>query len=330
MTSELSPTTFAILAALVEDRLGVHYRPEDKPIFESKLGERLVARGFGSALDYYYALRYDDPEGTEWARLSEALLVGETYFFREMYALDAAMTAIIEPALAAHPGRRARILSAGCSTGEEPLSLAMMADARGIGGRVEIVGADANRDALTRAARGVFRERSMRALPSGYARYFSPAAEPAGAHRIDEAILGRVDFRQVNLLDRARIASLGAFDLVLCRNVLIYFRDDNVVDVARSLARALAKDGRLLVGASESLLCYGTELRCEEREGPSSISLGRARAQDHRPRVLIYRRRLGLRAQSAAGGARGGSSRRGRRVCARRCGRAGAHRRAPP
>lgn len=274
---ELSATTYSIFCALVEDRIGVHHRAEDKAIFASKLGERLAATGFTTPLDYYYSLRYDDPDRTEWSRFAEALLVGETYFFRELYALEAAMEVVVAPA-AARTGRGAepvRVLSAGCSTGEEPLSVAMLVGARGLADAVEIVAVDVNARAIERARAGVFRERSMRAMPAAHVASFAPLASgPTGAVRIDPTLVDAVTWRCGNLLDGVFMTSLGAFDLVLCRNVLIYFRDDVVAEVARSLARALRPatesgrpSGRLLVGASESLMRYGTELRCEERRG---------------------------------------------------------------
>lgn len=274
---ELSPTTFSILSALVEDRIGLHYRPEDRAIFASKLSERLAASGFSTPLDYYYFLRYDDPDRMEWSRLAESLLVGESYFFREAYALEAAMDVVIAPAAARvdRTRSRVRVLSAGCSTGEEPLSVAMMVRARGLADAVEIVAVDVNARSIERARAGIFRERSMRALPTAHAASFTAIASgPSGSMRIDPSLVDAVAWRSGNLIDAPFVDGLGKFDLVLCRNVLIYFRDEIVAEVARSLARLLrAPDpsgspaGRLLVGASESLLRYGTELRCEERRG---------------------------------------------------------------
>lgn len=276
----LSATTYAIFAALVEDRIGLHYRPEERQLFASKLAQRREASGFATPLDYYYFLRYDDPGGAEWARLAEALLVGETYFFREAQALEAAIDVAIVPATKA--GARARVLSAGCATGEEPLSLAMLLRARGLAGAVEIVAVDVNPTSIERARAGVYRERSLRALPETYASAFKPlergsacpypgaaglAPTQSSAVQIDPTIVAAVDWRVANLLERAKISALGPFDLVLCRNVLIYFRDENVVEIAKTLAGTLRPSGRLLVGASESLLRYGTGLRCEERCG---------------------------------------------------------------
>ena len=85
--------------------------------------------------------------------------------------------------------------------------------------------------------------------------------------RVARPIADAVMYRQMNLLDKDAVATLGTFDLILCRNVLIYFRDDTVHRVVSSLCRALAPHGRITVGASESLLRFGTLLHCEERGG---------------------------------------------------------------
>lgn len=262
-----STTTLAILSALVEERLGLHYREQDRAIFEGKIGDRLSASGFASPLDYYYYLRYDDPSGDEWRRLADALLVGETYFFRELDALESAFESVLGPAVAAHRDRRVRVLSAACATGEEPLSIAMMARARGLADALDIVAVDVNETALRRARAGTYRERSLRSLPAAHAHWLTPRPDAPGSFDADPTLVARVDYRHVNLLDRPAVAALGLFDLVLARNVLIYFRDETVVDVVKSLTAVMGPRARLLVGASESLLRFGLDLVCEERKG---------------------------------------------------------------
>ena len=128
MTASLSPQLFAIFSALVEDELGIHYAPEDAPTFADKLAERAAEAGFESILDYYYFLRYDPGAALELHALADALVVGETYFFRELEPARAAVEQVLVPAVERRG--RARVWSAACATGEEPLSIAMLRSRR--------------------------------------------------------------------------------------------------------------------------------------------------------------------------------------------------------
>jgi chemotaxis protein methyltransferase CheR len=275
MSKPLSPQLFAILSALVEERLGIHYGPEDLELFSDKVGTRALEAGFESALDYYYYLRYDVAARTELDALADALVVGETYFFRELDALRSGVAHALLPAVSKHG--RARVWSAACATGEEAVSLALLLEEAGIRDRTEIVATDVSTRALARAREGIYNSRSLRALPpnappSGFTSLLGVLVERTIVREGTRAHVGRavtdgIDYRQINLLDDAAVTALGTFDLVLCRNVLIYFADNTVKRVVSSLARALRDDARLVIGASESLLRFGTMLRCEERGG---------------------------------------------------------------
>ena len=276
MTPTLSPQLFAIFSALVEDAFGLHYTAEDAPIFADKLAARASEAGFESLLDYYYFLRYDAAAANELQALADALVVGETYFFRELEPARAAVEQVLVPSV--RERGRARLWSAACATGEEPLSLAMLLEEAGIGDRTEIIATDVSQRALTRAREGSYRSRSTRVLPPAAPPPpgWTPALEAIAARaltpvgtgvRAARSVVSSIDYRAVNLLDPSAIAALGKFDLVLCRNVLIYFSDQTVTQVLASLGGALGDHGRLLIGASESLLRFGTALRCEERGG---------------------------------------------------------------
>ncbi len=266
----LSPQVFALLKAVVEERCGLHYRDEDLALFAEKTETRALELGFESLLDYYYYLRYDAEGSEELDRLVEALVVQETYFFREREPLQVALEQVVVPAI--ERTGRARVWSAACSTGEEPLTIAMLLDEMRLLPRVEILATDISERALTRARAGRYRPRSLRGEGMDVAsRHIERQGEEL---RVDPYLIRAVDFRRVNLADAQQVAPLGVFDLVVCRNVLIYFSDQLVVRLVGDLTRALAPDGRLLVGVSESLLRFSTELHCEEQRG-----------------VFLYRRR---------------------------------------
>lgn len=260
----LTPQLHAIVGAFLRDRLGLHYGVDERELLEDKLTSRAQEAGFESLLDYYYHLRYDDPDGVELAALADALVVNESYFFRERDQLEVIADEVVAPAVAA--GRRPRIWSAACAAGEEPLSLAMVLAGRGLLAATELVASDLSARALARAREGRWSARALRGVPDGglAARYL---AADDRAVRLVAPLADAIAWRRINLLDDAAIAGLGRFDAILCRNVLIYFDDDTVVRVVARLAERLVPGGLLFVGVSESLLRFGTSLDCEERGG---------------------------------------------------------------
>jgi chemotaxis protein methyltransferase CheR len=260
----LSPSLFAILSGLVEERTGIHYENQDNSIFSSKLVARALEAGFESPLDYYYYLRYDDLDRREFDALTDSLVVNETYFFREVGPLRVLCDDVLCPAIAR--GERPRIWCAASSTGEEPLTMAMLLADNGVLENVEIVASDISPRALARAKEGVYGQRSLRAMSDEAARtrWFD---ESMGKAMVRREIRDAITWHRINLMDAAAIRALGAFDVIICRNVLIYFSDTSVAHVAETLATALREGGRLLVGASESLLRFGSLLTCEERGG---------------------------------------------------------------
>lgn len=261
---KLTPQLAAIFANLVEEASGLHYGPQNRELFADKIAAQADEAGYDTLLDYYYRLRYDDPSGVETRALIRALLVHETYFFRELAPLrqlvDGHLTEVIRAS------GQARVWSAACSTGEEPMTLAMLLDERGLLDHVQIIATDLSEDVIRSARTG---RHARRALRDGHpaalaARYLT--GDPHGitvAPRIREAIA----FRTMNLLDDASFAELGSFDLILCRNVLIYFRDSVITRVIDRMAERLAPGGVIAVGVSESLLRFGSSLISEERGG---------------------------------------------------------------
>jgi chemotaxis protein methyltransferase CheR len=260
----LSAQVFAILGALIEEKTGLHYRPDDRALLADKLAPRLAEAGFETFLDYYYFLRYDAAGAGEIDSLVDALVVGETYLFRENDQLVAMIEEVIAPRVAA--GQRPRIWSAACATGEEPYSIAMLLASRGLLARTELVASDISPRALARARSGRLGRRALRHdPPRDVSGYFTRLE--TGELEMNPVIHRAVDFHRVSLIDADAIARLGAFDVILCRNVLIYFDDDTARRVIDGLTAALVPGGTLLVGVSESLLRLGTSLVSEERRG---------------------------------------------------------------
>jgi chemotaxis protein methyltransferase CheR len=259
----MSPQVFAIMSGLIEEKLGLYYDVSQLDILAERVGSRAAEAGFDSLLDYYYYLRYDPGAETELQLLVEHLVIGETYFFRERRQLQVAVDDFIAPAI--EMGARPRVWSAACATGEEIFSLATILAERRWLDEVDLFASDISAAALARARTGRFPRRSLRdALPPEADRFI----KREGDHVIvDPTIVGAVQFVRLNLLDSGAVTALPSFDVVLCRNVLIYFREGTVVRAVDSLCRKLKPGGALFVGISESLLRFETTLACEERGG---------------------------------------------------------------
>ncbi|MDQ3037198.1 MAG: protein-glutamate O-methyltransferase CheR [Myxococcota bacterium] len=250
-----------LLARFVEERTGLHHPETDRTIFAQKLQDHAAERGFDSVLELYYELRYGDSDGSGLSALIDALVVGETYFFRESRGLEV----WLEPLIArARAGERIRIWSAACATGEEPITIAILLARAGVLDDAEIVATDLSARALDRARRGQYGRRAHRAIPEGAPPWISVQADQA---IVDETLRARIEWRRVNIAVPEEVAALGTLDAIACRNVLIYFDDETVRCVVSSLGEALRSGGELLIGASESLLRFGSLFACVERGG---------------------------------------------------------------
>jgi chemotaxis protein methyltransferase CheR len=263
MPLPLTPQVFAILRGLIEERTGLHYGDADRELLAERVSVRAEEAGFETLLDYYYFLRYDPGADVEMGTLVEHLVVKETYLFREREQLRVLVSHILRPWA---ERRRLRVWSAACATGEEPVSLAVLLEREGLLDRVELVASDISARALERARSGQMGRRSLRALrPEEHAAWLHPL--PDGTAQVDGELLRHISWHRVNLTDAAQVTAMGRFDVILCRNVLIYFADETASRVVDSLAQTLRPDGLLVVSVTESLLRLGTSLACEEQAG---------------------------------------------------------------
>lgn len=185
----------------------------------------------------------------------EAMTTNETFFFRDRVPFDNFRNVILPKLLQARKGmRQIRIWCAACSTGQEPYSLAMLLDAEAhklSGWAVDILATDLSRNVIAAAREGVYTQFEMqRGLPiSQLLRYF----RQEGDHwRINEHLRSRVRFEEFNLL--SNYAALGRFDVIFCRNVLIYFDVPTKQNVLNRMAQILCPDGYLMLGAAESVV----------------------------------------------------------------------------
>jgi chemotaxis protein methyltransferase CheR len=252
---KLTEEAFRLLRDLVHQHCGIFYRDDARYLLERRLAPRVEALGLPDYVAYHRHLRLDPARAAELQRAIDLLTINETYFHREPLQLEALAREIL-PALARTRAaeRSLRILSAGCSTGEEAYTLAVLVkDSRLFEGwNVEIVGYDISSRCIEHARAGVYGEQSFRNAESQPMRRWFHLR--GGKWAVDEAIKRMVRFSRENLLDARPLAAVSRIDVLLCRNVLIYFDVGARKQVLRTFHQKLREGGWLLLGHSESLV----------------------------------------------------------------------------
>jgi chemotaxis protein methyltransferase CheR len=254
---ELSEEEFRLLRDLVHERFGLWFDDAQRTSLRTRLQARLSSLDLRSFEDYYHHLRFAPQRNDELQRMIGHLTNNETYFFREAAQLqifaDHVLRALRERK-SQDADRSLRILSVGCSSGEEAHTIAMIVYESGQffwNWQVEIVGLDVDEAALERARRGVYFHNSFRGL-SALLREKHFTRDGAG-ERVRENLRRQVRFRHGNLLEARSYEGLRPADVIFCRNVLIYFSDVASRRAVDHFAATLAPGGYLLLGHAESL-----------------------------------------------------------------------------
>jgi len=252
---ELSDEDYHRFRSLISTRFGLEFPPERRADLAHRLQEAMRRAGHPTMADFFLAL-VRSPQSPDTEHLATALTVGETGFFRNRPQFGGLVTAVLPRLIEEQRNtRRLRLWSCGCSTGEEPYSLAMALDSLLPDlsqWQIEILATDLNQEALRRAREGRYGEWSFREMDEPLrGRYFTQQGE---RWVLDPRIRRMVEFRPLNLADDwyAGIdTTAGSMDLILCRNVTIYFAESLTRRVIAKLHDALRPGGWLLVGASE-------------------------------------------------------------------------------
>ncbi len=251
---QLPEATFRLLREQFHGRFGLWFHDDLRFLLELRLGPRLALHGLGDFDTYQRFLRLDPRGPAELAAAAEVLTTNETYFYREPEQLRALERDILPVLQRARAGeRRLRLLSAGCATGEEAYTLAalVLGSPRFEGWAIEVHGVDLSRRCLARGLAGSYAEQAFRSVEGKALRRWFHLQE--GRWVVDEALRRVVRLGAANLLDGEGMPE-APFDVILCRNVLLYFDLPARRRVLRQLHARLGDGGWLLLGHAESLL----------------------------------------------------------------------------
>jgi chemotaxis protein methyltransferase CheR len=258
-TIPLEEDVFRLIRDFVRDYCGIYFDDDSRYLLEKRLSRRLRNHQFNNFREYYRYLLYHKDRDDELAAIIDIITVNETYFFREQNQLKTFSEEILQEIKKKNQiTKRLRIWSAGCSTGEEPYTIAMLILEKGLfhGWNVEIFGSDINQRVLQVARSGVYRKNSFRTTDQYFLKQYFKQED--SRFIIADKVKQFVNFSHLNLLDPFKVKLMGTMDIIFCRNVLIYFDLGSRKKVIDMFYNRLSEEGYLLLGHAESLINLST------------------------------------------------------------------------
>lgn len=249
---------FKLIREVIYNYSGIYISDDYQSIFMRRLERRLLSLSMDSFHEYYYYLKYNQSNNDELRNLMDVITIKETYFFRELDQMKTLINEVIPELRKQKCGESIKIWSAGCATGEEPYTIAMLCFENGyhLGEtRVEIFANDISQEAIQKAKQGIYKHTSFRATePSYLQRFFTPLDD--GTYMIQNEVKELLNFFCINLQDKNRLTFLPLFDVIFCRNVIIYFDDESKRRVIENFHKKLQPHAFLFLGHSESLINF--------------------------------------------------------------------------
>jgi chemotaxis protein methyltransferase CheR len=253
---ELTAEQFSKLSRLLYAKLGILFEEKKTYFLNKRVEKRIVHLGLGGIDDYLFHLGYCDPAGAEMQALANLVTTNETYMFREFEQLAGFADVCLPEVIASKeklPRKRLRIWCAGCSSGEEAYTLAIIVrevfpDSRKWD--IEITATDIDDNMLRLARAAVYGDRSVKGVPADYNRHLLPSGAGFRVHP-ETSRLVRVE--KLNLNDRSQMNAMRGYDFIFCRNVLIYFDDDSRRRVLNHFYDSLNSGGYVFLGHAESV-----------------------------------------------------------------------------
>lgn len=259
---QLREGEFERLASMLQQEAGIHLGPHKHELLRSRLTRRLRALGLATFSDYAgFAEQHRD----ERLEMIDCVLTNETRFFREPHQFDFLEREVLPrwktEAASGHRGRRVRVWSAGCSTGQESVSIAMCLLANLEGWSIDILATDLSLRALRVAIAGLWPVEKADEVPERFRKRFMLRGKgsQAGWMRATDEVRALTRFQRVNLAEA--LPEIGAFDLIFCRNVLIYFEAEARKRAITRMVSRLSPNGHFFVGHAESLVNDSSGLR---------------------------------------------------------------------
>lgn len=263
----LSKTDFDKFRQYLENRAGMYIDDSKQNSFKISLDTRMNMLSIKDYSAYYSLITTNAFGRKEFDELLDLVLIRETFFFRDERQLCVLTKNVLPELLERKRGQEIKIWSAGCATGEEPYSIAMaiLENFHPGSGNVSVYATDISPENLERAKEGVYSKSAMRAIDKAVLnRYF---IQREGQYYINDQIKQRVRFDTLNLIEPNIYPETGSFDIVFCKNVIIYFRLETVKTVIRKFYNILTPGGYLFLGHSESLWQISDEFELEEFSG---------------------------------------------------------------
>lgn len=258
---------FRLIRDLLHEHCGVYYDDSEssKYFIDKRLAYTLEKNQLSSFTEFYYMIKYDKVNGpAEMSSMVDLLTIHETYFFREDRQLTCFQKELLPELHKKNLGtKQLKIWSAGCSTGEEAYTLAMLIEETGMFKEWdwEVIATDLSPQVLSKARKGCYRKSAFRGTNSEYetylAKYFHQDEEEI--YTISDELKKHITFFQLNLMDEQRLAFISRLDVIFCRNVIIYFNHDGKKRVINTFRDKLIQNGFLLLGHSESLMSISND-----------------------------------------------------------------------
>jgi len=246
---------FQLIRQLIYQQTGIFLNDHKKTMVGNRLRRRLDLLGFENYKRYYDYMTKEPAGRQELTECINCLTTNETFFFRHYEQIEYLVENIL-PELKSHqkPEQKTRIWSIGCSTGEEPYSIAISLDKKLKNeelDHIEIFASDINQSVIERAKKGIYNTYAVQQMPEhDRHRYFHYDAQTS-QYDITRRIKDRVRFCRHNILEPFRC---GLFDVIICRNVLIYFNKESKEKALERIVQHLKPDGFLIIGFAESLI----------------------------------------------------------------------------
>lgn len=254
---KLTPQAFAQLRDLIYEKCGMFFPDNKAYLLESRIGVRVKEKGCRSFEEYASVLRHESDE-KEFTLLFNSITINETSFFRDVEQLDVVVNGLVREVIDEKIKKgikKLKIWSAASSSGEEPYTLAiyLLEKYSSLAGwDIEILGSDISEAVLSSARRGIYGNYAVKNTPENYIKkYFTSHGD--GTYSVRPEVKQRVRFANLNLYDTQRLKLIKEMDIILCRNVLIYFDENSKRKVLSGLYDSLNPGGYLVVGRSESL-----------------------------------------------------------------------------